>query len=31
MGGFKWSGIGRENGRWGYEGFTEVQVLSSKK
>lgn len=31
MGGFKWSGIGRENGRWGYEGFTEVQVISTKK
>lgn len=31
MGGFKWSGIGRENGKWGYEGFTEIQVLSSKK
>ncbi len=31
MGGFRWSGIGRENGRWGYEGFTEVQVLSTKK
>jgi acyl-CoA reductase-like NAD-dependent aldehyde dehydrogenase len=27
FGGFKWSGIGVENGPWGVEGFTEVQVL----
>ncbi len=26
FGGSKWSGIGVENGVWGYEGFTELQV-----
>ena len=25
--GAKWSGLGVENGRWGYYGFTEMQVL----
>jgi acyl-CoA reductase-like NAD-dependent aldehyde dehydrogenase len=27
FGGFKWSGIGVENGTWGLEAFTEVQTL----
>jgi len=27
FGGFKWSGIGTENGVWGLEGFTDVQVV----
>jgi acyl-CoA reductase-like NAD-dependent aldehyde dehydrogenase len=27
FGGFKWSGIGRENGIWGLDSFTDVQVL----
>ncbi len=26
FGGFKWSGIGVENGHWGLAGFTEIQV-----
>jgi acyl-CoA reductase-like NAD-dependent aldehyde dehydrogenase len=31
FGGSKWSGIGVENGLWGYEGFTELQVLYRAK
>ncbi|WP_344827080.1 aldehyde dehydrogenase family protein [Actinocorallia longicatena] len=31
FGGFKWSGIGVENGTWGLEGFTEVQVRHRAK
>jgi acyl-CoA reductase-like NAD-dependent aldehyde dehydrogenase len=31
FGGAKWSGIGYENGRWGYEEFTELQVVNAKK
>jgi len=31
FGGVKWSGIGYENGRWGYEAFTELQVVNTKK
>jgi acyl-CoA reductase-like NAD-dependent aldehyde dehydrogenase len=31
FGGSKWSGIGVENGPWGYEGFTELQVLYRAK
>ncbi|MGH8995453.1 MAG: aldehyde dehydrogenase family protein [Acidimicrobiales bacterium] len=31
FGGSKWSGIGVENGVWGYEGFTELQVLYRSK
>jgi acyl-CoA reductase-like NAD-dependent aldehyde dehydrogenase len=31
FGGSKWSGIGYENGRWGYEAFTEMQVVNVKK
>ncbi len=31
FGGAKWSGIGYENGRWGYEAFTELQVVNVKK
>ncbi|MGH9137974.1 MAG: aldehyde dehydrogenase family protein [Acidimicrobiales bacterium] len=27
FGGFKWSGIGVENGPWGLDGFSELQVL----
>jgi acyl-CoA reductase-like NAD-dependent aldehyde dehydrogenase len=30
FGGMKWSGIGRENGRWGIEEFCDVQVLSTR-
>lgn len=29
FGGFKWSGIGVENGPWGYEAFTQLQTLSA--
>ena len=28
FGGVKWSGIGRENGRWGLEEFCDLQVVS---
>ena len=31
FGGAKWSGIGYENGKWGYESFTELQVVNTKK
>lgn len=31
FGGCKWSGLGYEGGRWGYEEFTELQVVNSKK
>ena len=31
FGGFKWSGVGVENGRWGMEGFTEVQMRYQAK
>jgi acyl-CoA reductase-like NAD-dependent aldehyde dehydrogenase len=31
FGGSKWSGIGVENGPWGYYGFTELQVLYRAK
>ena len=31
FGGSKWSGIGYENGRWGYEAFTELQTVNVKK
>jgi hypothetical protein len=24
----KWSGVGVENGHWGYDEFTDLQVLS---
>ncbi|MEV4257116.1 aldehyde dehydrogenase family protein, partial [Spirillospora sp. NPDC049652] len=27
FGGFKWSGVGVENGPWGLSGFTELQVI----
>ena len=27
FGGFKWSGMGRENGEWGLNSFTEVQAV----
>ena len=30
FGGMKWSGIGRENGRWGIEDFCELQVVSTR-
>ncbi|MBA9005474.1 MULTISPECIES: aldehyde dehydrogenase family protein [Thermomonospora] len=31
FGGFKWSGLGVENGPWGLYGFTEIQVLHRPK
>ncbi len=31
FGGAKWSGLGVENGTWGYYGFTELQVLHRAK
>jgi acyl-CoA reductase-like NAD-dependent aldehyde dehydrogenase len=31
FGGSKWSGVGYENGRWGYEAFTELQVVNASK
>jgi acyl-CoA reductase-like NAD-dependent aldehyde dehydrogenase len=31
FGGHKWSGIGVENGRWGYAEFTQVQVVDIKR
>ena len=31
FGGWKWSGIGVENGRWGFYGFTELQTLHLAK
>jgi acyl-CoA reductase-like NAD-dependent aldehyde dehydrogenase len=31
FGGFKWSGIGVENGTWGLAGFTEIQVVHRAK
>lgn len=31
FGGVKWSGIGYENGKWGLDAFTELQVLAVAK
>lgn len=31
FGGSKWSGIGYENGKWGYDEFTELQVVNTRK
>ncbi|MCP2342361.1 aldehyde dehydrogenase family protein [Actinomadura rupiterrae] len=31
FGGFKWSGVGVENGPWGLHGFTELQVVHRAK
>ena len=31
FGGAKWSGVGYENGRWGYNEFTAIQTLNIKK
>jgi len=31
FGGFKWSGIGVENGPWGYYAFTDIQVIHRSK
>jgi len=31
FGGCKWSGLGYENGKWGYEEFTDMQVVNAKK
>jgi acyl-CoA reductase-like NAD-dependent aldehyde dehydrogenase len=31
FGGCKWSGIGYENGKWGYQEFTEIQTVNRKK
>ena len=28
FGGFKQSGLGREQGRWGFEEFTEIKSIS---
>jgi aldehyde dehydrogenase (NAD+) len=28
FGGFKHSGLGREQGRWGFEEFTEIKSIS---
>ena len=30
FGGHKWNGIGVENGKWGYNEFTQVQVVDTK-
>jgi acyl-CoA reductase-like NAD-dependent aldehyde dehydrogenase len=31
FGGAKWSGVGYENGRWGYNEFTAMQVINIRK
>jgi acyl-CoA reductase-like NAD-dependent aldehyde dehydrogenase len=31
FGGMKWSGIGRENGKWGVEEFCELQTVSTRR
>jgi acyl-CoA reductase-like NAD-dependent aldehyde dehydrogenase len=31
FGGMKWSGVGRENGKWGIEEFCELQVVNAAK
>lgn len=31
FGGCKWSGLGYENGKWGFEEFAEMQVVNTKK
>jgi len=31
FGGCKWSGLGYENGEWGYAEFTELQVVNAMK
>jgi acyl-CoA reductase-like NAD-dependent aldehyde dehydrogenase len=31
FGGCKWSGLGYENGKWGFEEFTELQVVNVRK
>jgi acyl-CoA reductase-like NAD-dependent aldehyde dehydrogenase len=31
LSGSKWSGIGYENGKWGYDEFTELQVVNTRK
>ncbi len=31
FGGMKWSGLGRENGKWGLEEFCELQVVNAMK
>lgn len=31
FGGCKWSGLGVENGKWGFHEFTEMQVVNAKK
>ena len=31
FGGMKWSGVGRENGKWGLEEFCELQVVNAAK
>ena len=31
FGGWKWSGVGVENGHWGLAAFTELQVISIQR
>jgi acyl-CoA reductase-like NAD-dependent aldehyde dehydrogenase len=31
FGGLKWSGVGVENGTWGYKSFTDLQVVNRRK
>ena len=31
FGGVKWSGLGRENGKWGIEAFCELQVVNAAR
>ena len=31
FGGVKWSGLGRENGKWGIEEFCELQVVNAAR
>ena len=31
FGGHKWSGVGVENGTWGYKSFTDLQVVNRRK
>jgi acyl-CoA reductase-like NAD-dependent aldehyde dehydrogenase len=31
FGGWKWSGVGRENGGWGIDEYCELQVISSTR
>ena len=31
FGGLKWSGVGVENGTWGYKAFTHLQVVNRRR